>query len=162
MKDSTKKFFTTFYRFSGRRIFFLFFIVLFNSGLESLSVLLLIPFFHITKVMPDMPGINMPLMDYFHNGKYGLIIVLLICLIVSVIQEYIKKYRDVEYVFLYSDLNFKCLAIDSKITIPNVNLFLYDIVKISNCDTQMSTKLAGRYALIPTDSNIHHNIFRFQ
>lgn len=98
MKDSTKNFFAAFYRFSGRRIFLLFFIVLFNSGLESLSVLLLIPFFHITKVMPDMPGINIPLMDYFHNEKYGLIIVLLLFLIVSVIQEYIKKYISVTIV----------------------------------------------------------------
>ena len=98
MKDSTKKFFTTFYRFSGRKISILFFIVLFNSALESLSVLLLIPFFHITGMMPDMPGINLPLMDYFENKHYGLLIILLVFLIVSIAQEYIKKYITVTIV----------------------------------------------------------------
>jgi ATP-binding cassette subfamily C protein len=49
-------------------------------------------------MMPDMPGINFPLMDYFDNKKYGLLIILLVFLIVSIVQEYIKKYITVTIV----------------------------------------------------------------
>lgn len=109
IKTSTKKYFSTFYRFAQKRLGRLFIVSLVSSGCEVAMLVLLVPFLYIARQMPDGIQTELPfklsILDNLANKNYALLIILCLFVIVSVAQEYFKRYLSILSTTILSGFN---------------------------------------------------------
>lgn len=99
IRPSTKRYFSTFYRFVRKRLAGVFAVSLLNSVLEVVMLLLLVPFFYIAKQMPGGMQVELPfksdIIDSLTDTNHALLIILGIFVAVAVTQEYFKRYLSI-------------------------------------------------------------------
>lgn len=79
------------------------------------------------------------------------------------IEQYSHQYRNVNLIPIYSNRNFKIIGFDEYIAQNNINLFIYDILKVANYEQHgFITSLRGKYAIVPTDMNIYNKIVMYK
>lgn len=95
IKQSTKKYFSSFYHYGHKQLTLLLSVSIVNSALEVVKLLLLIPFLYIAKQMPGSVQMELPfkidILDRLASTNYALLIVLGIFVVAAIAQEYFKR-----------------------------------------------------------------------